>query len=181
MSEANVRAVATTRLNDGNEAGAQTVEGYLRALLAELWRDEEGFNGKRPFGNSGWQSDIYGPLVRERLVPGKLDADGCLVQVDSREADKAVLAVIAGLAVPPQPTRDETLDAALVVARVSEARNALVRAALRYLSSYHDHASHANADAEAEYATEQLALAARQLFFATNHLPSDEQPVGWLA
>lgn len=36
-----------------NGAGAATVGEYLAKLLAELWLHDEGFSGKRPFGNSG--------------------------------------------------------------------------------------------------------------------------------
>ena len=32
-----------------------TVKDYLKTLLHTLWDEEDGFSGKRPFGNSGWQ------------------------------------------------------------------------------------------------------------------------------
>jgi hypothetical protein len=35
-----------------NDSGASTVRGYLLALLTELFREVDGFSGKRPFGNS---------------------------------------------------------------------------------------------------------------------------------
>lgn len=46
-----------------NDAGAQTVRGYLVELLATVWREEEGFSGKRPFGNSGWQHELCDALA----------------------------------------------------------------------------------------------------------------------
>ncbi len=46
-----------------NDADAQTVREYLRALLCTVWEEGEGFSGKRPFGNSGWEYDLIGPLV----------------------------------------------------------------------------------------------------------------------
>lgn len=58
--------------------GDMTIREYLGALLTELWRQGEGFNGKRPFGNSGWKSDIYAVLIREGAVEGTLDEDGCI-------------------------------------------------------------------------------------------------------
>jgi hypothetical protein len=42
-----------------NDSGASTITGYFRALLTKLFEEEEGFSGKRPFGNSGW---IYAVL-----------------------------------------------------------------------------------------------------------------------
>lgn len=61
----------------GNDAGAATIGGYLQALLRELWEKEEGFSGKRPFGNSGWSHDLYIPLIKAGAVEGgSLDSAG---------------------------------------------------------------------------------------------------------
>lgn len=54
-----------------NDAGAATVRDYLKALLRTLWQEEEEFSGKRPFGNGGWQSEVYTALVREGLIDGE--------------------------------------------------------------------------------------------------------------
>ena len=70
-----------------------TVRQYLMALLTDLWIEEESFSGKRPFGNSGWQFEIYTPLVKAGMVPGKID-DGELVDLDASAADELVLAMI---------------------------------------------------------------------------------------
>jgi hypothetical protein len=82
---------------DQNDAGAATVRDYLIELLRVLWREEEGFSGKRPFGNSGWVYEVYLPMVRAGFVTGKLDEDGYIEHVDSRAADalidKAILAL----------------------------------------------------------------------------------------
>lgn len=90
------RAVLDLEIGD-NDSGAPTVRGYLLALLAGLWRDEQGFSGKRPFGNSGWQYDIYTPMVAAGLVAGTLDQDGYLDTVNTRDADALVLAAITEL------------------------------------------------------------------------------------
>jgi hypothetical protein len=45
-----------------NDAGAETVRDYLRELLFTLWREGEGFCGKRPFGNSGWERELLSSL-----------------------------------------------------------------------------------------------------------------------
>ena len=76
-----------------NDSGTDTVRGYLTALLALVWEHEQGFNGKRPFGNSGWQDDLYAPLVRAGLVEGSFDEDGHLEAVDAA-AEQLIQAAI---------------------------------------------------------------------------------------
>lgn len=91
------RRLLGMRLPD-NDADAATVRDYLTALLTTLWREEGDFYGKAPFGNSGWQYDIYLPMIRAGLVPGSVDDDGYVnddfVAVD---ADTLILAAIAEL------------------------------------------------------------------------------------
>lgn len=41
-----------------NDAYAETIRTYLKKLLILVWIEEEGFDGKRPFGNSGWQWEV---------------------------------------------------------------------------------------------------------------------------
>jgi len=78
-----------------NDADATTVRGYLIALLAEVWREEQSFSGKHPFGNSGWQHDIYVPMIRAGLVAGSLDEyDSPNDDFNYRNADRLILAAI---------------------------------------------------------------------------------------
>lgn len=80
-----------------NDAKAETVGGYLRELLHALWHEEEGFSGKRPFGNSGWSYELAAPLVKAGAVPGSLDEDGFLDDFDRAELDKAVHSAIEAM------------------------------------------------------------------------------------
>jgi hypothetical protein len=83
-----------------NDSGATTIRGYLKALLTAVWRKEEGFSGKRPFGNSGWVYDVYQAMVKAGHVPGKLDQDGYMEHMtrDAKEqADNMIAAAIASL------------------------------------------------------------------------------------
>lgn len=80
-----------------NDANAQTIGEYLVELLLRLWSDGEGFSGKRPFGNSGWQFDLYLPLVQAELVEGKIDNDGWLETCDEKTADQMIAEAIEGL------------------------------------------------------------------------------------
>jgi hypothetical protein len=57
-----------------NDAVAKTVRDYLQRLLRGVWIDGEGFDGKRPFGNSGWQQEIYETLIKAEFI--KADNEG---------------------------------------------------------------------------------------------------------
>lgn len=87
------------RRKDG-DSGAKTLREYLQRLLSELWREEECFSGKRPFGNSGWQWDVYRELVAANLVNGQLDEDGNLDDFDSDAGEVLMQAVIAKVFAP---------------------------------------------------------------------------------
>lgn len=76
------------------ENGTGTVRSYLKDLLHTLWVEEEGFSGKRPFGNSGWQFDVYQALVRAGVLEGTLDDEGFLDDVDRDAGEQLVLAAI---------------------------------------------------------------------------------------
>lgn len=77
-----------------NDAGAETVREYLKALLSKIWEEGEGFSGKRPFGNSGWDHDLYKPLIESGMIAGKIDEWGCIENCDGTEADAIIFAAI---------------------------------------------------------------------------------------
>ena len=83
-----------------NDAKAATVRDYLVALLERLWVEEEGFSGKRPFGNSGWAYEVYEALVKADIIEGEVDEDGYLETVDHRHADELIVAAIRTLGSP---------------------------------------------------------------------------------
>lgn len=72
-----------------------TIRDYLRLLLVTLWDQAEGFSGKRPFGNSGWEYDLYKPLIKGGYVQGTLDEAGYVDEVDKSEANDYVFKLIA--------------------------------------------------------------------------------------
>jgi len=55
-----------------NDACAGNIGEYLFALLAEVLNKGEGFSAKRPFGNSGWYSDLKLALVKGGAVNGEI-------------------------------------------------------------------------------------------------------------
>ena len=79
-----------------NDAEAKTVRDYLKALLTTLWEEGEGFSGKRPFGNSGWENELFSALVKGKAVKGAFDEDD-LYDVDEKAARKAIQAAIEAL------------------------------------------------------------------------------------
>lgn len=71
-----------------------TIRDYLMELLTKVWIEEEEFDGKRPFGNSGWQYDLYQPLIKYGFIEGKLDEDGYVESANTKQADDFVLNMI---------------------------------------------------------------------------------------
>lgn len=58
--------------NDRDER--MTFRAYFHALLTTLYEEDEGFSGKRPFGNSGWDYSLRQGLVDVGAIEG--DEDG---------------------------------------------------------------------------------------------------------
>jgi len=51
-----------------NYINAETVRGYLKALLVELWLKDAKFNSDYPFGSSAWKDDFYRAFAAECLI-----------------------------------------------------------------------------------------------------------------
>ena len=68
---------------DTNDAGASTVREYFTELVKMVWGEGEGFSGKRPFGNSGWEHEVYSALVVGKAAPGTVHRENDeIVEVD---------------------------------------------------------------------------------------------------
>jgi hypothetical protein len=65
-----------------NDADAGTIREYLIKLLTELWKEQECFNSKRPFGNSDWEYELHGALLDAGFVDGSRDEDGYIDSCD---------------------------------------------------------------------------------------------------
>lgn len=81
-----------------NDADSTTIREYLVALLATLWAEGEGFSGKRPFGNSCWEYELYRALVEAGYVQGNI-VDGDFYDVDKVAADSLIFDAIDTLRV----------------------------------------------------------------------------------
>ena len=73
-----------------------TIKEYLKELLLVLWSQQEGFSGKRPFGNSGWSWDLYKALIENGVKCGSLDSDGYVEHVTD-DADEIIRYCIRAL------------------------------------------------------------------------------------
>ena len=89
ISCAQARAVLGLTLDPHNDANASTIRDYFVKLLLLVWKHGECFDGKRPFGNSSWEYDLYRPLGREGLINLTFDEDGSVDQFDWEEQQKA--------------------------------------------------------------------------------------------
>ena len=58
-----------------NDACENTVADYLGNLLHTLIVEQDGFSGKRPFGNSGWIHELAYPLVKNKCIKGTIFED----------------------------------------------------------------------------------------------------------
>lgn len=96
MPDIDSRTILDTPM-EPNDSGATTIRGYLVALLAAVWDQSEGFSGKRPFGNSGWDWDLYGALVKAGHINGRFDEDGYIEDVDEQTGDRLIRAAIQAL------------------------------------------------------------------------------------
>lgn len=77
-----------------SDCEAYSIRQYLKQLLHALWNEGEAFSGKRPFGNSGWECDLYAPLIKMDVVDGELDEDGYVNDVDDRKANGIIFNLI---------------------------------------------------------------------------------------
>jgi len=77
-----------------DDVEADSIREYLYALLDTLWAEGEGFSGKRPFGNSGWEFDLYTPLVKMGVIAGELDAEQGLIDVNTLQGAEVIFGLI---------------------------------------------------------------------------------------
>jgi len=74
-----------------------TIGAFFRESMKKLWIEDEGFSGKRPFGNSDWKHGIYHALYDGGLIRGKTDEEGYLTWWDRKEADKLILSALSAM------------------------------------------------------------------------------------
>jgi hypothetical protein len=83
-----------TKIFCDRDNSIMSIREYLYELFSDLFHQGEDFNSKRPWGNSGWQFDVYTALIREGILPGMLDSEGFLNNCDEDECKKFVIEMI---------------------------------------------------------------------------------------
>ena len=69
--------------------GHMPIREYLRRLLTTLWEELDGFSGKRPFGNSCWEVDLYRALAGAGAIDAPLNEDGIYDPLSREQMIKA--------------------------------------------------------------------------------------------
>jgi len=80
-----------------NDAKATSVRDYLKKLLTLVWQEGEGFDGKRPFGNSGWEYEVFSALGKAGIIDATFATEGWMDDCDSDTGYALVTAAIASL------------------------------------------------------------------------------------
>lgn len=101
--------ILATPMQD-NDAEAKTIYQYLQKLAYNVWQENEGFSGKRPFGNSGWEHEVYTALANAGHISSKRDSWGDL-EFNQGDADKLMDQALKflqnadplSLQLPPEP------------------------------------------------------------------------------
>lgn len=81
-----------------NDAGAETIRGYLVELIQVVWDCREDFNA---FGNSGWDHELHRALFEAGLIEGETDEDGWPETLDRDAGDALIQQAIRALKEQP--------------------------------------------------------------------------------
>lgn len=73
-----------------------SVRQWLRELLCRVWIEKDNFSGKKAFGNSDWEYDLYIALAENNIINGSVneDNDWEIEQDQIEKADKIILDII---------------------------------------------------------------------------------------
>lgn len=92
------KQVLKVKMNpETNDAGAKTIKGYLVNLIQTLIDEGEGFSGKRPFGNSCWEQEMFIALSKAGMITADLDEYDAVNSIDEEEGYRLVRLAIAAL------------------------------------------------------------------------------------
>ena len=91
-----MRAVLDCPMDD-RDSGATSIRDYFAHLAALCWAEGECFDGKRPFGNSGWDRDVYVALHAAGLMDFALDEDGYIDSISPQEERRVGALVFAAI------------------------------------------------------------------------------------
>ena len=67
-----------------------TIRNYLKELLIGLWDRKDGFSGKRPFGDSGWDYAIGDCLAKNNIIESSIEGEDYFVY-SMNDVDKLMI------------------------------------------------------------------------------------------
>lgn len=76
-----------------NDAKADSIRDYFKALLHELVSEQDGFSGKRPFGNSGWVYELSSALTYAGVVEGSVWEEDGDWEIECKDDDAAMVLI----------------------------------------------------------------------------------------
>lgn len=68
-----------------------SIREFFFILMKLLWIEQDGFDSKRPFGNSSWDVDVIVCLIKNNIIKGRIGEDGYLEEYDNNEVNKVVI------------------------------------------------------------------------------------------
>ena len=95
IDKAKIAAALDTKFQS-MDIGEVTARQYLKRLLSHLLMQGEGFSGKRPFGNSGWENELAQPLIMAGAISGTIE-DGYAEPDSDDEYTEALKALVSEL------------------------------------------------------------------------------------
>lgn len=63
-----------------SDLGERPIREYFKEYLRELLSQGEGFSGKRPLGNSGWDVDLMQAVIDAGLANKRAEAKALLIK-----------------------------------------------------------------------------------------------------
>ena len=81
------------------DLGRVSVRHFLIELAKQCWIEGESFGGNRPFGNSGWQYEVYYALADAGFIKGKRVGNEWLT-LDDKAGHKLILACFDAIQSP---------------------------------------------------------------------------------
>lgn len=92
---------------DFPQVGVTTIRGYLCAVLARLWQEQDSFTFKRAFGFSHWQRDLLPPLIEAKAIDPIADDLHGKQRMDALVEQQAKLEALIASLIPLMANRSE--------------------------------------------------------------------------
>lgn len=75
--------------------GYISLREFFCNLLVKLWEEQDGFSGKRPYGNSDWDEPVYAALIKAGIISGEFYSEGYIKDCDYWAGSEFISKMIA--------------------------------------------------------------------------------------